>query len=190
MNNSRTTQPLQNPLEANLTNAENHVQLSAWLPPQTGVMPRIRIGQRWINILWAIPLTVVLLILAIAIAQQLRTMPAVQEFILRYPGDTSSRTVNSGFPLWLRLLHFFNLFFMMFIIRAGIQILADHPRLYWRRDLLRAPSGFASGMRFPRTPTGLPKMIQYRSQNGWASQALATRWGWPAGGTFLSISYG
>ncbi len=134
MNNSRTTQPLQNPLEANLTNAENHVQLSAWLPPQTGVIPCIRIGKKWINILWVIPLIVVLLILSIAIAQQLRTMPAVQEFILRYPGDTSSWTVNSGFPLWLRLLHFFNLFFMMFIIRAGMQILADHPRLYWRRD--------------------------------------------------------
>ncbi|WP_111719209.1 molybdopterin-dependent oxidoreductase [Homoserinimonas sp. OAct 916] len=39
----------------------------------------------------------------------------------------------SGFPWWLRWQHFFNLFFMMFIIRAGVQILADHPRLYWNR---------------------------------------------------------
>ena len=82
-----------------------------------------------------LPLVVVLLILGIAVAQQLRTMPGVQEFIARYPGETpSSEAVYSGFPLWLRLLHFFNFFFMMFIIRAGIQILADHPRLYWRRD--------------------------------------------------------
>ena len=29
--------------------------------------------------------------------------------------------------------HFLNSFLMMFIIRAGIQILADHPRLYWTR---------------------------------------------------------
>ena len=28
-------------------------------------------------------------------------------------------------------MHFFNLFLMFLIIRAGIQILADHPRLYW-----------------------------------------------------------
>jgi thiosulfate reductase cytochrome b subunit len=28
----------------------------------------------------------------------------------------------------------FFMFFMFFIIRAGIQILADHPRLYWKRD--------------------------------------------------------
>ena len=45
MNNSRATQPLQNPLVTKLTNAKNHIQLSAWLPPQTGVIPRIRIGQ-------------------------------------------------------------------------------------------------------------------------------------------------
>jgi hypothetical protein len=26
------------------------------------------------------------------------------------------------------------MFFMYFIMRAGIQVLADHPRLYWNRD--------------------------------------------------------
>jgi DMSO/TMAO reductase YedYZ molybdopterin-dependent catalytic subunit/thiosulfate reductase cytochrome b subunit len=119
---------------ADLSTAEDYVRLDTWMPPQIGIIPHIRVGRRWINILWIIPLIVILLIPAIAIAQQLRTMPAIQEFIARYPGDTSSRTVNSGFPLWLRLQHFFNLFFMMFIIRAGLQILADHPRLYWRRD--------------------------------------------------------
>ena len=134
MNNYRQTQPLQKPLEKSLSVAENHVKLSSWMPPQNGIAPRIRVGRRWLNILWAIPAIVVLLIPAIAFAHQLRTIPVVQEFILRYPGDTSSRTIYSGFPLWLRLQHFFNLFFMMFIIRAGIQILADHPRLYWRRD--------------------------------------------------------
>ena len=29
--------------------------------------------------------------------------------------------------------HFFNLFLMIFIIRSGVQILTDHPRLYWTR---------------------------------------------------------
>jgi methionine sulfoxide reductase catalytic subunit len=42
--------------------------------------------------------------------------------------------VDGGFPLWLRVEHFLNMLFMFFIIRAGIQILADHPRLYWNRD--------------------------------------------------------
>lgn len=130
------TQPrkVPDPPETSLSGADDRIRLSTWLPPQTGVAPRIRVGRRWINVLWAMPLAVVLLILGIAAAQQLRTMPGVQEFVVRYPGVTSSRAVYSGFPLWLRVKHFFNLFFMMFIIRAGIQILADHPRLYWRRD--------------------------------------------------------
>jgi len=36
--------------------------------------------------------------------------------------------------VWLRWQHFLNLFFLIFIMRSGIQILASHPRLYWRRD--------------------------------------------------------
>lgn len=134
MKNPRKIQPLQDPVEKKLSGAEDHVRLNTWMPPQNGIVPHIRIGQRWINILWSIPITIVLLIIAVAIAQELRTLPGVQAFIAHYPGDTSSPTVSSGFPLWLRIQHFFNLFFMMFIIRAGLQILADHPRLYWRRD--------------------------------------------------------
>ncbi len=29
--------------------------------------------------------------------------------------------------------HFFNLFLLLFIIRSGVQIFSDHPRLYWTR---------------------------------------------------------
>jgi sulfoxide reductase catalytic subunit YedY len=66
------------PLETSLSAADDRIRLSSWLPPQDGVVPRIRWGSRWINVLWAIPLVVALLILGIAIAQQLRTMPGVQ----------------------------------------------------------------------------------------------------------------
>ena len=67
------------------------------------------------NVLWAMPLIVALLIRGIAITQQLRTMPGVQNFILRHPGVArSSRAVYSGFPLWPRLLHCFNLFFIVY----------------------------------------------------------------------------
>ena len=37
-----------------------------------------------------------------------------------------------GFPLWLRVEHYINLLFIGLLIRSGIQILAAHPRLYWR----------------------------------------------------------
>lgn len=36
-----------------------------------------------------------------------------------------------GFPFWLRAAHFINLFCIFLLIRSGIQILADHPKLYW-----------------------------------------------------------
>ena len=36
-----------------------------------------------------------------------------------------------GFPGWLCLSHWVNFFFLVLIIRSGLSILADHPRLYW-----------------------------------------------------------
>ncbi len=36
-----------------------------------------------------------------------------------------------GFPAWLRITHFVNFLLLILIIRSGLQILADHPRLYW-----------------------------------------------------------
>ncbi len=39
-----------------------------------------------------------------------------------------------GFPLWLRLSHFFNFFFVMLLVRSGLSILMDHPRLYFNDD--------------------------------------------------------
>ena len=36
-----------------------------------------------------------------------------------------------GFPAWLRITHYVNFLFLILLIRSGIQILADHPRLYW-----------------------------------------------------------
>lgn len=125
---------LHDPLAMSLSAADDRVRLDESLP-LVGVAPRIRIGQRWVNLLWALPLIFVLLVTGVAVAQALRELPAVQSFIARYPGiPPSAVAVTTGFPVWLRLLHFLNLFFMAFIIRAGIQILASHPRLYWKRD--------------------------------------------------------
>jgi methionine sulfoxide reductase catalytic subunit len=39
-----------------------------------------------------------------------------------------------GFPLWLRINHFINLFCIFVLMRSGVQILADHPKLYWNDD--------------------------------------------------------
>ncbi len=52
-------------------------------------------------------------------------LPAVPE------SPSPLATEPFGFPGWLRLTHFVNLLFMTLLVRSGLQILADHPRLYW-----------------------------------------------------------
>ena len=37
----------------------------------------------------------------------------------------------SGFPMWINISHWVNFFFLVLIIRSGLSILVDHPRLYW-----------------------------------------------------------
>lgn len=36
-----------------------------------------------------------------------------------------------GFPEWIGITHYINLLFMVLLARSGLQILMDHPRLYW-----------------------------------------------------------
>jgi len=44
------------------------------------------------------------------------------------PPETA--TGPSGFPAWLRITHYINFIFLILLIRSGLQILMDHPRLY------------------------------------------------------------
>ncbi|WBS08677.1 molybdopterin-dependent oxidoreductase [Mycolicibacterium neoaurum] len=98
---------------------------------EPAAVPAIRIGRRWVSTAWLVPLTIAALIVGVAIAQHLRQHEWMQEFIQRYPGTSAPRGgIEPGLPAWLRWSHLFNIVFMMFIIRAGLQILADHPRLY------------------------------------------------------------
>lgn len=152
MTNFREMSRPHDPLSSSLSSADDRVRLSHWLPPQAGVVPKIRIGRHWINVLWVLPVVFVLLVAGVATAQALRALPNVQQVLLRYPGiPASAIAVTTGFPAWLRLQHFLNLFFMVFIIRAGIQILADHPRLYWARGCTPGTEWF----RFQKAvPTG------------------------------------
>ena len=94
--------------------------------------PSVRLRRRWFSTLWLVPLGILALVVSIAVVRQLSNQQWYQDFTYQYPGTSSDYVtpVDSGFPWWLRWQHFFNLFFMVFIIRAGLQILADHPRLY------------------------------------------------------------
>lgn len=54
---------------------------------------------------------------------------------LYYPPHRTAATAVGphGFPMWLVLTHFINFILIVFLIRSGLQILADHPRLYWNQ---------------------------------------------------------
>lgn len=42
--------------------------------------------------------------------------------------------VQLDYPVWLRIEHWVNVLFLTLLIRSGIEILATHPKLYWRND--------------------------------------------------------
>jgi sulfoxide reductase catalytic subunit YedY len=105
------------------------------LPAQYGVAPRLRLGRdRWFNLLWLVPLAAVGLVIAISIAREIVDLPAVRDFMRTYPGESDLPAgTPEGFPAWLQWQHWLNALFLFPIMRAGLSILADHPRLYWTR---------------------------------------------------------
>ncbi|MFV0415300.1 MAG: cytochrome b/b6 domain-containing protein, partial [Chthoniobacterales bacterium] len=129
-------------LSSQLTKAIDTVDVKEFaggVPQEKGTMPQLRIGSRWFStaqiLTLLVPLAFVAMLVLVAVAQELRTFPAIQAFIEKYPGTGEfSQPVESGYPWWLRYQHFLNFFLMLFIIRSGLQILADHPRLYLNAD--------------------------------------------------------
>ena len=118
--------------------ADDHVDLKTFaggVEQKMANFPEIRLGPLWFStrriLLTLIPLGIVGAGLAVFGARFLRTFPEVQQFIATYPGTGSfAQPVSDGFPAWLRICHWLNFFLLLFMIRSGIQILADHPRLY------------------------------------------------------------
>ena len=167
------TPSLKDPLRSQLTHGEEVVDTETWagsLPQSSGVSPRVRVGRdRWFNLLWLLPITVVGLMVGVAAAKGLRGMPAVKDFIATHPGTriTAEAERNAGFPVWLNAQHFFNLFLILFIIRSGWQILADHPRLYWTRHSTPGKEWFRIQKPVPADPlwtakadsVGLPRHV-------------------------------
>jgi len=125
------------PLEASLkAGPSGPISLDDWaggIAQNRAQLPSVRIGRRWFSSLWLLPLGLIGLALSIAVVREMTRYGWYQDFIAKYPGTSTDYVdpVDSGFPWWLRWQHFFNLLFMMFIMRAGIQILTDHPRLYF-----------------------------------------------------------
>jgi thiosulfate reductase cytochrome b subunit len=69
-------------------------------------------------------------------ARALRELPAVQEWITRYPGETELPDwAPVGLPVWLNWQHFLSSLFLLLIIRTGWQVrTAKRPAGHWTRN--------------------------------------------------------
>jgi methionine sulfoxide reductase catalytic subunit len=76
---------LAEPLRAKLSDADDRIRLNHWMPPQQGIAPRVRIGRRWINTLWGLPIAAAALLCLIAFAQSMREVPGVEALIQQHP---------------------------------------------------------------------------------------------------------
>lgn len=131
--------PAKTDLDAQLTEGRPSVdrgEFAGGMPQEMARLPELRLGRRWLStagiLTVLVPLGAVLALALVATAQELRTLPAVQQFLVRHPGTGDfAPPVESGFPWWLRAQHYLNFFLMLFMMRSGLQILADHPRLYF-----------------------------------------------------------
>lgn len=69
-------------------------------------------------------------IVTILVARWLYVQPAVQAFMAAYPGVSLHSAVQPGYSLLVRITHLLVFFYLLFLVRSGINILLDHPRLY------------------------------------------------------------
>lgn len=91
---------------------------------------------RWFRLVWIIPALLVAFALVVLLANWLRGLPAVADFVTQYPGhDPLPTDAPVGFPAWLAWAHFLNAFMILFVIRSGWQIrTTKRPAAYWTRN--------------------------------------------------------
>jgi len=89
-----------------------------------------RLGRRFIAVWWLLPGFVVLCVAMVVAAKLFIATGAGQSFVKAHSCVRSTPHFAPGISVWVLITHAANFFFMVMIVRAGWQILADHPRLY------------------------------------------------------------
>jgi DMSO/TMAO reductase YedYZ molybdopterin-dependent catalytic subunit/thiosulfate reductase cytochrome b subunit len=97
--------------------------------------PNDRRFRIWIrpSILFGCGLVILLAIAAAWIEVAVAGLPHITQVPQMYPSNFAE---PHGFPLWVRYCHFFNFLFVTMLIRSGLSILVDHPRLYFNDDCI------------------------------------------------------
>jgi thiosulfate reductase cytochrome b subunit len=137
----------------------------AGTPGPAGAATPAKPERPWVRPVLIIGALVVVAALVVLGARWLRTLEGVQEFIATYDGHASQPdTAPAGMPWWLGWQHFLNMFFIVLIIRTGLQVRTERkPPGYWtaNKDSFFSPAG------------NTPKKV---SLSQWLHQVLDVLW--------------
>ncbi len=104
---------------------------------EAGVHPRmglarvhVRLGRRFFSVWWLLGIATVLAIALVVTAKLYAASGAGHGFLARHACIPHSPPVPAGMPAFVRWTHLLTFFFLVIMVRSGLQVLADHPRLY------------------------------------------------------------
>jgi methionine sulfoxide reductase catalytic subunit len=104
---------------------------------EEGVHPRmrltrvhVRLGRRFVSVWWLLGVAAGLGAIVVGAAKLYAASSAGSRFLTRHACVTTSPPVPAGMPAFVRWTHLLTFFFLVIIVRSGLQVLADHPRLY------------------------------------------------------------
>lgn len=91
---------------------------------------------RWFPLVWVLPAAILLLVAVVLLAQWMRDLPSIQQFLADYPGEAPlPENAPVGIPVWLAVQHFLNSLFLLLIIRSGWEIHRGvRPAAHWTRN--------------------------------------------------------
>ena len=98
-----------------------------------------RAAKKWVKVAGAALLALVVLLVLVLVAKWVRGLPAVQSFMIDYPGHSPlPPEAPVGIPSWLGWQHFLNMFFLVLIIRSGWLVRSTaRPNAHWTRNNAR-----------------------------------------------------
>ncbi len=90
----------------------------------------VRLGRRFFSVWWLLGIAITLAIALVAAAKLYFASGAGHQFLARHACIPLSPPVPAGMPAFVRWTHLLTFFLLVIIVRSGLQVLADHPRLY------------------------------------------------------------
>jgi len=90
----------------------------------------IRLGRRFFSVWWLGGIGVAAAVVLVVAAKLYFASGAGHGFLARHACIPLSPPVPAGVPAFVRWTHLLSFFFLVMIVRSGLQVLADHPRLY------------------------------------------------------------